>query len=150
MKYRESIDFVYYMLLRSLRSLFFCLPRRLCLLLGEGVGALLFRLDGRHRRIALINLEKALGSSLSAAERRCIARKSFAHFGRVLADDLKWAHLRQDAKRKLLHVEGKENVRRALEQGNGALLFSAHFGNWEVASLALSQLGPLSVVARPL
>ena len=30
------------------------------------------------------------------------------------------------------------------------LVFSAHFGNWEVAAQAIARLGPLNVVARPL
>ncbi len=138
------------MLLQTLRWLFFLLPRRLCLRLGEGTGALLFRLDGRHRRLALTNLKKALGSELSLPQRRLIARKSFLHFGRMLADNLKWTHLGESKRQKLLRVEGEENIQRALEQGKGVLLFSAHFGNWEVASLAFSRLGGLHVVARAL
>jgi KDO2-lipid IV(A) lauroyltransferase len=138
------------MLLQALRWLFFLLPRRLCLRLGEGAGALLFRLDGRHRRLALANLKKALGSDLFPAQRRLIARKSFLQFGRILADNLKWAHLGESKRQKLLRVEGVENIRQALERGKGVLLFSAHFGNWEVSSLALSHLRGLSVVARPL
>ncbi|MDH7512688.1 MAG: lysophospholipid acyltransferase family protein [Clostridiales bacterium] len=138
------------MLVQALRSLFFLLPRRFALLLGEGAGDLLFFLDGRHRRLALANLKKALGNELSTHERRLIARKSFLHFGRMLADNLKWAQLGESRRQELLKLEGEENIRQALDRGNGVLLFSAHFGNWEVASLALSRLGGLHVVARPL
>lgn len=150
MNYIDSIDIINIMILQAFRWLFFLLPRRFCLRLGEGAGALLFRLDGRHRRLALANLKKALGSELSPAQRLLVARKSFLHFGRMLADNLKWAHLGESKRQRLLRLEGEENIRQALEQGKGVLLFSAHFGNWEVASLALSRLGGLSVVARPL
>ncbi len=150
MNHIVSIDIINIVLLRALRWLFFLLPRRLSLLLGEGAGRLLFYLDGRHRRLALANLEKALGSKLSPWGRRLIARKSFLHFGRMLADNLKWACLSESKRWNLLRVEGEENIHRALQQGKGVLLFSAHFGNWEVASLALSRLGRLHVVARPL
>jgi KDO2-lipid IV(A) lauroyltransferase len=146
----DSIDIINIMLLQAFRWLLFLLPRRLCLRLGEGAGALLFRLDGRHRRLALANLKKALGSDLSPAQRLLVARKSFLHFGRMLVDNLKWAYLGETKRQSLLRVEGEENIRQALKQGKGVLLFSAHFGNWEVASLALSRLGGLSVVARPL
>ncbi len=150
MNHIGSIEIINIMLVQALRWLFFLLPRRFALRLGEGTGGLLFYLDGHHRRLALANLEKALGNELPSLERRMIARKSFLHFGRMLADNLKWACLRESKRRHLLRVEGEENLRQALAQGKGILLFSAHFGNWEVASLALSRLGVLHVVARPL
>ncbi len=150
MNYIDSIDIINIMFLQALRWLFFLLPRRLCLRLGEGAGVLLFRLDGRHRRLAQANLKKALGSELPSSQRRLIARKSFLHFGRMLTDNLKWAHFGESKRQRLLRVEGEENIHQALQQEKGVLLFSAHLGNWEVASLALSRLGGLSVVARPL
>lgn len=154
MKYIKTIDYITNMifdfLLLLLRFLFFLLPRRLCLRLGESVGALFFRFDQRHRRLALANLERAFGQELSPPERLRIARESFLHFGRVLADNLKWSSLSQENRKRLLRIEGTENIARALALRRGVLLFSAHLGNWEVASLALSRFAPLHVVARPL
>ncbi len=144
------IDLVISGLFRALRALFFLLPRRACLASGGALGTALFLADNRHRRLALSNLEKAFGRALSPPQRRRIARASFRHFGRMIADDLKWAHLDGARRLALLRVEGAEHIRRALESDRGVLLFSAHLGNWEVASAALSRLGQLNVVARPL
>jgi KDO2-lipid IV(A) lauroyltransferase len=144
------IDIIVFSLFRFLRALFYLVPRRLCLGAGAALGGLLFYLDRRHRRLALSNLDKAFGRELSPAERRRIARNSFKNFGRVVADILKWTQLREPEKEKLLTIEGEEYIRRALEEGKGVLLFSAHLGNWEVAALAISKIGRLSVVARPL
>jgi KDO2-lipid IV(A) lauroyltransferase len=63
---------------------------------------------------------------------------------------LKWTHLRAARRNALLKVEGEEHILQALRAGRGVLVFSAHFGNWEAASQAVSGLGPLNVVARPL
>ena len=126
------------------------LPRRACLWTGQMLGLLAFRVDKKHRRLALANLEKALGREAGAVERGRIARDSFRHFGRVTADILKWTHLKAARREELLRVEGKENIRQALRLGRGVLVFSAHFGNWEVAAQAIAKLGPLNVVARPL
>ncbi len=49
-----------------------------------------------------------------------------------------------------MDLEGGEFLKRALEGGRGALLFTGHFGNWEAGSLAVSRLAPLHVVARKL
>jgi Kdo2-lipid IVA lauroyltransferase/acyltransferase len=144
------IDLIVFGLFRLIRGLFFFLPRRLCLLTGAALGSGLFYADKKHRRLALANLEKAFGRELSLAQRRRVARDSFKNFGRVIADDLKWMHLGESRRKKLLTIEGEDNIRRALTGGKGVLLFSAHLGNWEVASLAISGIGRFSVVARPL
>jgi KDO2-lipid IV(A) lauroyltransferase len=146
----ESIDLLVFAAFQLLKALFFLLPRRACLALGRLLGSLLFRADRRHRELVLANLELALGWETSPAGRRRIARDSFRVFGEVIADTIKWMHLSHQKRLRLLSLEGGENLRRALEEGRGVLLFSAHFGNWEVGSLAASRFGRLNVVARPL
>jgi KDO2-lipid IV(A) lauroyltransferase len=149
----DSVDFIKLVnsfLIQALRTLSVLLPRRACLAFGGSLGTLLYLADGRHRRLALSNLDRAFGGSLSLPRRRRIALSSFRHFGRMIADDLKWAHFSAARRLALLHVEGAEHIRRALDGGRGVLLFSAHLGNWEVASAAISRMGKLNVVARPL
>jgi len=144
------MDLIYFGTLRLLSLFFRFLPRPACLWIGQAFGGLVFRLDRKHRRLALANLEIAFGPAAGPAALRRIARDSFRHFGRVTADSLKWTRLRASRRTKLLIIEGEERIRRALRQGRGALIFSAHFGNWEVAAEAVAALAPLSVVARPL
>ena len=143
-------DFIGYGIYGLFAFLIRLLPRPVCLKTGEALGSLAFRVDRRHRRLALANLERALGGESAPSDRKRIARSSFRHFGRTTADILKWPHLKASRREKLLRVEGGEHLRRALEEGRGVLVFSAHFGNWEVAAQAVAAFGPLNVVARPL
>jgi len=126
------------------------LPRRSCLGTGQALGTLAFLVDRKHRRLALANLEKALAEEIGPAGRRRIALESFRHFGRVTADTLKWTRLKPARQDELLKVEGEEHIRRALREGKGVIVFSAHFGNWEIAARAIARLGRFNVVARPL
>jgi KDO2-lipid IV(A) lauroyltransferase len=118
--------------------------------MGQALGGLVFRLDRKHRRLALANLDTAFGPAADPQARRLLARDSFRHFGRVMADNLKWTRLPAASRAGLLTVEGEEHIRRVIGAGHGGLIFTAHFGNWEVAAEAVAALAPLNVVARPL
>lgn len=51
----------------------------------------------------------------------------------------------------IVEVEGLDYCRQALKEGKGILLFTAHFGNWEIAAAAISYLlEPIVVSYRPL
>jgi KDO2-lipid IV(A) lauroyltransferase len=149
-KNRRFADLAELGLYRCLALFIRLLPRPVCLQAGQALGSLAFRVDRKHRRLALANLERALGREFGPSDRRRIARASFRHFGRTTADILKWPHLKASRRRDLLRLEGEEHIRRALREGRGVLVFSAHFGNWEIAAEAVARLGPLNVVARPL
>ncbi|UCC41199.1 MAG: lysophospholipid acyltransferase family protein [Candidatus Aminicenantes bacterium] len=125
-------------------------PRRLCLLAGRVVGLIFYCLDKKHRQIALKNLTLAFGTERTPAELKKIARESFKHFGGFLAEIIKFPRLKEEKKSSLFHVEGEEHLLEALQKQKGAILFSAHYGNWEIAPYILIKKGKMSVVARPL
>ena len=129
---------------------FALLPRRFCLAAGAGLGRFAYRLDRRHREIALGNLAVAFGSERPPAERAAIARRSLAGFGRVLADILKMMHYSRARVLSLITIEGTEHMAAALAGGKGVLAFSAHFGHWELASAAVSEMGSFRPLVRVL
>lgn len=119
-----------------------------------GVGAVLGRafhaVDRAHRRLALKNLEAAFPSR-PARERAAIAREMFAHFGRLLTVLLKFSTMRPDEMLALVEFDGEDRVRAAHALGKGVLLFTGHFGYWEINALVHAlALHPMSVLARPL
>jgi KDO2-lipid IV(A) lauroyltransferase len=109
-----------------------------------------FLLDKRHRLTALSNLKSAFGNQIPHSQRQKIARDTFIHFGRVFLDMLYLASLSPLKRVKLMTVEGEEHIHAALQKEKGALLFSAHFGLWELAPAYISNIGKLNVIARPL
>jgi len=134
----------------GVKYLFLFLPRKLSLLTGRLIGLAFYSFDKRHRLIALSNLKTAFGSELSFLALKDIARKSFIHFGMSLVDLFNFSHLNESQRQKLITVEGEENLSKALKRGKGALVFSAHYGSWEIASYFISKKAALSVIARPL
>lgn len=141
-------DLLEYIVFRTAKMVFAILPRRLCLFKGRMLGRFFFYLDKSHRSLAISNLNSAIGGEISQQELKRIAKNSFLHFGQFLMDLIKLSSFRE--KSKLLSIEGQENIRKAIQAGKGALLLSAHYGNWEIAPFLISKIGKLNVIARPL
>ncbi|HUL73296.1 MAG TPA: lysophospholipid acyltransferase family protein [Vicinamibacterales bacterium] len=139
-----------YALVLAVRGLVRRLPDAAARGLGSLVGLCFYAIDPAHRRLAVRQLRAAFPTR-SAAECRAIARRTFAHFGRLLVVLLKFSTLTPDQIRARVEFEGDERVRAALDKGHGAILFSGHFGYWELQGLAQPLVLPsISVLARPL
>ncbi|MCP2519429.1 lysophospholipid acyltransferase family protein [Candidatus Aminicenantes bacterium AC-708-M15] len=138
-----------YFIFKFLKILFYIIPRKISLFGGKFFGFLYFQIDGKRRKIAITNLSLAFPNKPHSFY-KTIARKSFMNFGMVLFDLIKISTMKSDKLQSLFVVEGEKNIIKALSQGKGALLFTAHFGNWEIAPKIISKYGKLNVIARPL
>jgi KDO2-lipid IV(A) lauroyltransferase len=126
-------------------------PRRLLLRMGARAGELGFLFDRRHREIGRENLLQAFGDEISPARARRLLRRCWRHFGRITLDTLCFPQFGQATLEQLIHYEGLEHLRAAYARNKGVLVFTAHFGHWELAGLMQGYLGlPLALVARPL
>jgi KDO2-lipid IV(A) lauroyltransferase len=126
------------------------LPEPLALGLGALVGRVLYAVDGTHRRIAQRNLAVAFPVR-PEAERRAIARDTFAHFGRVALALLEFSKLSEGEMLSRVEFEGEDRARSAYEHGRGVLFFTGHFGFWELQAIVHAlKIRPVGVLARPL
>jgi KDO2-lipid IV(A) lauroyltransferase len=126
------------------------LPWRVVRAMGTGLGLLFYLFDRRHRRIALQNLAAAFPRK-PGAERKAIVRQVFGHFGRLLFELLKFSGLSREEVLSRVDIEGGERIRDARANRLGALLFTGHFGYWEINAIAhAAAFAPIGVLARPL
>jgi Kdo2-lipid IVA lauroyltransferase/acyltransferase len=139
-----------YGLVVSVRAIVGILPDRVSRALGTFIGLSFYSIDAAHRRLAVAQLRAAFPVR-SEAECRAIARATFAHFGRLLVAVLRFSTLSSEQIRERVEIEGEERIHAALAAGKGAIVFSGHFGFWELQGLAHGLLlKPMSVMARPL
>jgi len=130
-----------------------CFPVELNLRTGQLMGRIWWLAMKRHRERALANLRPALGNCYSERQLRRIAQRSFEHFAQLYLIEMAmtprlithWSWAR--------YVELGElgAALRELLSERGAILLTAHFGNFELLGYVISKLGlPLSAVMRPL
>ena len=110
-----------------------------------------YRLDRRHREITRRNLEFAYGPELGPEERERLALRVFRHFVLFGMEVLEMLLAPLPLIRKNVIIVGEEHLARSLAQGRGAIVITAHAGNWEYTVLGYSlQYGPAGVVGREL
>jgi KDO2-lipid IV(A) lauroyltransferase len=134
----------------TVRALVRPCPMPVVLAAGTVLGRLFHAFDGPHRRLALGNLEAAFPGR-PASERAAIAREMFSHFGRLLMVLLKFSTMAPSRMLACVEFEGEERVEAAHALNRGVLLFTGHFGFWEINALVHAlKLHPMAVLARPL
>ncbi|MBS3808781.1 MAG: lysophospholipid acyltransferase family protein [Desulfobacterales bacterium] len=118
---------------------------------ANAAGRIWFVLDRRHREIAVENLTRAFGGQMSQAGIRSLARRAFCNLVRIIFE-IGWSmHITDEDIRKYFRFRGMENLRAALHNKKGVLVFTAHIGNWELLPAAVGRIGyPISATYRPL
>ena len=136
---------------RLLQGTLRLIPRPVHLALIRGAARLARRLDRRHTRIARINLDLAFGNSLPEEEKERIILRTYENLQVLALDTL----LNQGASRETIlskvDFENAEILEEALESGRPIIFQTAHYGNWELGTLAIAaRFTPIHIVGRPL
>lgn len=114
------------------------LPYKALLGLGRALGALMYRVAGERRRVAMRNLELCF-PELSHDERQRLLKENFASTGIAffeMAMSWWWPQARLA---RLAHIEGIEHLQAAQQQGQGAILMAVHFTTLEIGAALLGQ-----------
>ncbi len=86
----------------------------------------------------------------SSRSLREISRKVFRNFAKYLADFFRFEKLNVRYINKNIKLENLHYFDEALAKGKGAIVLTAHLGNWELGGVVIAQLGyPFWVVALP-
>ena len=116
--------------------------------MGRFFGFLGWHVLRRYRKRALANIELAF-PDWPAQKRRDTIRSMFLHLGQSM---LEWLWLPNLDLKKLeatTEIHDAHFIDDALAMGRGALIFTAHFGNWEWLAATVTLLGhPLTVLQR--
>ena len=100
---------------------------------GVLLGKIGYRLDGRHVRIGMKNLEIAFPEK-TEEERRRILKESYVNLGRSAAEYIRLAGFFHKRLKRRVAYQGLPHFSHAMQAkpGKGVLVLTAHFGNFEL------------------
>jgi KDO2-lipid IV(A) lauroyltransferase len=148
MKKDSIIDFLGFITVKSFSVCLRCIPLRPSLWIGRRMGDVVYCVGLKRRMIAYANLKAAFPEK-SSGELKSINRAHFENLGMNVIELLKLPVMHKSYLESHVELENKDNIKASLEKGKGAIILTAHFGNWEIASLAASLNGYImSVFAR--
>jgi len=93
----------------------------------------------RYDKLVDSNIDIAF-PGLSISEKILLKKKIYRHFSSIFVD-IMYLFCGKNPNKVVgdLKIEGVENIQSVLKKGKGAILFSAHFGNWELTPFILSR-----------
>jgi KDO2-lipid IV(A) lauroyltransferase len=111
--------------------------------LGRLGGAVAYRLDARHRRVALRNLAMCFGQELSPAQLRALARENFRRIGENYTCAIKTASMSFEELRERVEFVGNPRIISppADQKPQSIVAAIGHFGNFELYA-RFGQFGP--------
>lgn len=113
------------------------IPLRPALVLAAAAGRLVYAVLPKYRRIALDNLRHAFRGEKTEHEIRAIARSVFENIAKCGVELLHFPELTPGSIGRLVTMRRVEVLKEAFRKGNGVIILTAHFGNWELLALAL-------------
>ena len=113
------------------------LPYPLLLMLGKGIGGIIYHLVPKRRHVAQVNIAHCF-PQLDPREQQRLVRESFDSSAIALFEGgMSW--LGSEKRLRQLHrIEGIEYLQRALSQGKGAILLGGHYTTLEISGRLLA------------
>jgi KDO2-lipid IV(A) lauroyltransferase len=130
--------------------LFKCVSLSWRRLFFRGLLRLFYHLSAKQRLITLHNLHRAYPEK-DTGELIRIAKGVYRHLGLVAADFFEIPFITRENVHEWVEFEGLENIDQTFAKSKGLLSIVAHFGNWEMMTVAFPMVRkPMNIVYRPL
>ncbi len=124
------------------------LSRPAALRLGRGLGWIYGSVIRHRRSDALAALCRSL-PDCSETERQRILKAMYCNFAINYVEILRLAGGADDDLGQLVTIEGEEIVQDMLRRGKGALVLTAHLGNFDLLAMFTAQRGyPLTIISK--
>lgn len=144
------LDYFYLGLYHALRFLVKISPK--CVLKGflKSLASAFYHLDKKHTNIMRVNLKMCF-ASLKDDEIEKLIKKNYYNFALFAAEFLLNQNTTKEQILSKISFENEELFNSVLSQNRPIIVQTAHYGNWELFSLAMAaRYGAVSIIGRAL
>ena len=147
--YKDSIiDFLGFIIVKVIGAAFCCLPLGLSLWIGRRIGGLAHLFNSKRRSIAYANVKSAFPEK-GCKEIKRIVKAHYRNLGMSIVELFKVPVMGKRYVDRHVTVKNIKRIQDVLDRGKGVMMVAAHFGNWEIGSLAINAHGyRMSIFAR--
>ena len=138
-----------YKSLRLLTRALSALPLAKALSLGRALGTLAYLVARRHRPVVLAEMARCFPGD-SREEVKDHLHRVFKHMGMNAVEVFRWVGGCSEEMNQNISVVGAEHMKTALARGRGALVLTAHTGNWDLMGLWCARRFPLTIISKAL
>jgi len=125
------------------------LPQNLVYALGEFLSFIQYMISGKDRSAIRNNL-KIIIPEVSRLKREYTVERVFANFGKYLVDFFRFSLFTKEDILKKVTLVNTQYFDEALANKKGAIILTAHIGNWELGGVAIALSGyPVLAIALP-
>ncbi|HNX91643.1 MAG TPA: lysophospholipid acyltransferase family protein [Candidatus Omnitrophota bacterium] len=123
------------------------LPHGFCYFLAEMSARIYFFTCGDDKTKLKSNIRQVLGKDVSEAVLDRHVRRIYINFAKYLVDFFKFRGVTKEYIKKNFTIHNVEALDKCRQKGNGAILLTAHLGNWELGGAVVAGLGyPVSAI----
>jgi KDO2-lipid IV(A) lauroyltransferase len=149
-KQGKATIYLQYLAVRVVFLLLSSFPLKVSMGIGKGFALLMMKTLKRLRKTAFRNLEIAF-PEMSEAERSRLVRGTFESIGRHLGFVSHLPRMTAAEVHKNIEIVNPERIIDAYATGRGLVIFTAHFGSWELVHHLAGMHGyQLDIIVRPI
>lgn len=127
------------------------LPKPLVNTLINLFSTLGYLIDKKHNNIAKVNLDLAFEDRMKEEQKRAIVKKCYKNLLYLLKEFIVNQTISKENLLKKITFHNEHIYHDAIQKQKGVIFLTAHYGNWELLSLAMgAKFGPMSVIGRKL
>lgn len=141
-RFRFYFEFLCVLIIGSFSTILPCFLRTL---FGKFLGIIILIFTPRRWEIALENISNSFPEKNSKWHRK-VAFKSFQNLGITFVELSALGFLSDNQIKKYVEFQNIELIQKAYRKGQGVLLLSGHYGNWEFLAYSVSVYLSLSVL----
>lgn len=124
------------------------MPLSMARAVGRSLGYITWKTNSQAAYVTRTNLELCF-PDMDRLQRETLVRSSLQNWGMTIFEvPVIWRQGKK-ALDLITMVNGEEKVRQQLASGKGTIIISPHLGNWEIAGLWVSNMGPTTILYQP-